>query len=206
VNKNQLKAIQIAKQILQSIKPRVGIAEKELAQEIRKLLKKHGARSAFRILVGSGENAAIPHCYATNKKIMPGELVMVDFGANYKGYCSDVTRTFVMGKPNKKQKKLLSLVKAAQKKAIKQVKAGVKCSIIDKVARDHLKGHYFIHSTGHGVGKKVHQKPRISLASKERLKAGQVITIEPGIYIKGWGGVRIEDMVLVTKRGCKILT
>ncbi len=206
MNKNQLKAIQIAKQIFKSIKPRVGITEKELAQEIRKLLKEHGARSAFRILVGSGKNAAIPHCYATNKKIKPGELVMVDFGANYKGFCSDITRTFVMGKPSKKQKKLLSLVKAAQKKAIKQVKAGVKCSIIDKVARDHLKGHYFIHSTGHGIGKKVHQKPRISLKSKETLKAGQVITVEPGVYLKGWGGVRIEDMVLVTKKGCKVLT
>jgi len=221
VNKNQLKAVQIAQEILKAIKPRVGITEKQLAQEIKRLLKKHKAKSAFRLLVGSGKNSAVPHCYATSKKIKPGELVMVDFGANYKGYCSDVTRMFVMGKPDKRQKWLLTIVKQAQKKAIKMVRAGRPCSEIDKAARDYIKkqcfkycgiikqdcpGDCFIHSTGHGIGKKVHQLPRISLKSRARLKAGQIITIEPGVYVKGWGGVRIEDMVLVTKKGCKVLT
>jgi Xaa-Pro aminopeptidase len=221
VNKFQLKAVQIAAKVLRVIKPRVGMTEKQLAQEIKTLLGKHGARSAFRILVGSGKNSAVPHCCPKHKKIKTGELVIVDFGANYKGYCSDLTRTFVMGNPDKRKKMLLKVIRTAQARAIKIVKEGRRCFEVDQQARDYIKrqcvkycgiirkncpGDCFIHSTGHGIGRKVHQAPKISLRNKNRLKAGQVITVEPGIYIKGWGGIRIEDMVLVTKRGARVLT
>jgi Xaa-Pro dipeptidase len=146
---------------------------------------------------------------------------MVDFGACYQGYRSDVTRTFVMGKPDKRQAMLIKIVSQTQKKAIQAVKAGVLCGTIDKTARDFIKKHCFkhcqvskklcpgdcfIHSTGHGIGMKTHQFPRISLKSKTRLKNGMIITIEPGVYVKGWGGVRFEDMVRVTKSGAEILT
>jgi len=126
-------------------------------------------------------------------------------GARYRGYCADLTRTFFLGTPNKRLKKIYAIVLAVQKKQIALVRAGASCAAIDQKGRDLLKKHrlgkYFTHSTGHGVGLKIHQKPRISYKSKEVLKAGQVITIEPGVYIKGLGGVRIEDMLIVTKNG-----
>lgn len=135
---------------------------------------------------------------------------MIDFGAVYNGYRSDMTRTVIVGKFSKRQKRIYFVVKEAQKRAIFAVKAGVRCSEVDHAAREYIRqkgfGKYFVHSTGHGIGKRVHQAPKISKRNRRRLKEGMVITVEPGIYIKGWGGVRIEDMVLVTKRGCKVLT
>ena len=135
---------------------------------------------------------------------------MIDFGALYHGWRSDITRTFLPEKPAARQKKLYAIIKQAQARGIKAVKAGVTCRCVDLAARDYIKergfGQNFIHTTGHGVGRRIHEQPKISFRNRHKLKAGQVITIEPGIYIKGWGGVRIEDMVLVTKTGCRLLT
>lgn len=210
LNKSQLKAIGIADRAYSRLKIKAGMTEKDVARQIIFSLQKYKAKPSFRILVGSGKRSAIPHCFATGKRIKQGELVVIDFGAVYNGYRSDMTRTVIVGKPSKRQKRIYSAVKQAQKMAILAVKAGVRCSEVDREAREYIQqkgfGKYFIHTTGHGIGKRVHQAPKISRRNNRKLKAGMVITIEPGIYIKGWGGVRIEDMVLVTKKGCKVLS
>ena len=210
MNRHQLRAVKIANQIFGLITFDPGDTEKKVASRIEAFLKGFDAKPAFRTIVASGKRSAKPHGFATGKKIKKGETVKIDFGALYKGWRSDITRTFFVGRPAKRQKRIYKIVKGAQIKAIKAVKAGVECRIVDKAARDYMKLHgvdkHFIHSTGHGIGRKVHENPKINLRNHNKLKAGQVITIEPGIYIKGWGGVRIEDMVLVKKDGCEVLT
>lgn len=210
MNPAQQKAVEITRQILARLFVGAGLKERDVAEWIRLELCRHSAKPAFRTIVASGRRSAFPHGRATNKTIKNGDLVVVDFGALYQSERSDVTRTFIIGRPNVRQKKIYAIVKEAQRRAINAVKAGVTCAEIDRAARDYIKskklGHCFIHTTGHGVGKKIHQGPKISLRNKNKLQAGMVITIEPGVYIKGWGGVRIEDMVLVTKEGHKILT
>ena len=210
MNKDQLKAVWIAETILDRLVFRVGEKESDVAFRLESLLKGFGAKPAFKTIVASGPRSAKPHGYATSKIIRKGELVMIDFGALYNGWRSDITRTFRPEKPTDKQKKIYTIIKQAQARAIKAVKAGVTCRSVDLAARDYIKeqgyGPYFIHTTGHGVGRKIHEAPKISRRNRHKLKAGQVITIEPGIYIKGWGGVRIEDMVLVTRTGCRLLT
>ncbi len=221
MNPAQKKAVDAARKIFSALEIRAGQSEKDIAKWLKCQLKILGAKPAFRIIVASGKRSVNPHACPTEKKIKVGEHVVVDFGALCQGYCSDITRTFFVGKPSKRQRKIYRIVKNAQLKAIKTVKAGVRCCEIDRVARDYIKqrcsvrcyvrqekcpGDCFIHTTGHGIGRKVHQKPKISLKNRGRLKAGQVITIEPGIYIKGWGGMRIEDMVEVTRKGSRVLT
>jgi Xaa-Pro aminopeptidase len=210
MHKSQRKAVRIADRVFSSLKIEKGQREREVAEEIKDLLVRFGAKPAFRIIVASGKRAAKPHGFATNKKVASGDFVVIDFGALYNGYRSDITRTFVVGKPGSRQKKIYRVVKEAQERAIKAVRAGRACREIDAEARGYIKkqgfGKYFIHNTGHGIGKKVHEAPKLSKNNRAKLRKGMVITIEPGIYIKGWGGVRIEDMVLVTKRGGKILT
>ncbi len=210
MNTSQRKAISIAKRVFSLLKIKPGQTEKEIVSQIKTLLKKFGARPAFRIIVASGKRSAKPHGCATAKVIKRGELVVIDFGALYNSYRSDMTRTYIVGKPTSRQKKVYQIVKAAQNKALKAVRTGRRCCEVDQAARDYIAkqgfGKYFIHTTGHGIGKKVHQAPKISRKNRNKLKANAVIAIEPGIYIKGWGGVRIEDMVLVTRTGCKVLT
>lgn len=210
LNKSQLKAIGIAEQVFKKLNITGGQKEKEVANQIKTLLKEYGARPAFRIIVASGKRSAKPHGFASKKRIKRGDLVVIDFGALYNGYRSDITRTFVIGRPTQKQRKVFRIVREAQRRGIKAVKAGRTCCEVDRAARGYIEkrgfGKNFIHTTGHGIGKKVHQAPKISKRNRNRLRMGMVITIEPGIYIKGWGGVRIEDMVLVTERGCKVLT
>lgn len=189
--------------ILPFIKP--GVTEEYIARKIKKLIIKNGGdkQLAFKPLVCSGKRTALFHGPTSKRKIKNNEPVYLDFGAKYKGWCADLTRTIFIGKPNKRLLEIYNIVKKVQKKQINMVKPGVRTAEIDRKGREILKQYnldkYFIHSTGHGVGKQVHQKPRISFKSNELLKAGQVITIEPGIYIKGLGGVRLEDMILVAK-------
>lgn len=210
MNQDQRRAVRLAVACLKQLKIVPGETEKDIANKIYVFLKHHHSRPAFRTIVGSGKRTVIPHCFATNKVIKKGELVMVDFGAVWNGWRSDLTRMFVMGKPTAKQEIIIRIVKNAQLRAIKAVKPGITINKIDKIARDYIAangyGKCFIHTTGHGIGKKVHQAPKISRHNRNRLRVGMVKTIEPGIYIKGWGGVRIEDMVEVTKNGYRVLT
>lgn len=184
--------------------------ESDVAGQIKLQLKRFHAKPAFKTIVASGIRAALPHGWATSKRIREGELIVIDFGALYNGYRSDITRTVIVGKANSRQKRIWQIVRTAQAKAIRAVKPGKRCCDVDRAARGHITrqgfGKYFIHTTGHGIGRKVHQAPKISSKNQRRIKEGMVLTIEPGIYIKGWGGVRIEDMVLVTRSGCKVLT
>lgn len=190
---------------------RIGVREKQVADAYEFEVKKSGAdKIAFDIIVASGKRSALPHGVASNKKIGEKELVVIDFGLQYQGYNTDETCTMVSGTPTPKQKEVFAVVKTAHDLAIAQIKPGVSSRRVDMVARDYIAkkglGKYFGHGTGHGVGLAIHEEPRISTGKDEVLEEGMVFTIEPGVYIPNWGGVRIEDMVLVTGNGCEILT
>jgi Xaa-Pro aminopeptidase len=221
MNPAQAKAIQIACRVMADLSLQAGQTEIEIADWIKHEISARGAKPSFDIIVAAGQRSLDPHARPTHRRIKNGEQVMVDLGAKYEGYCSDITRTFFVGHPTEKFTHFYNVVKTAQQRAIKEVRAGAFCRAVDIAAREYIKrycfhachisekkctGDCFIHTTGHGVGRKIHQLPRISLKSRARLKAGMVITVEPGIYIKGWGGIRIEDMVLVTKTGGRVLT
>ena len=210
MNSYQNKAVKIADNTLKSLKIIPGQTERDLACSIRKQLKKEGAdREAFKIIVASGKRSGKVHGFATGKIIRRKDVVVVDIGALYKGFRSDITRTYILGKPTRMQKKIYRLLLKAQSSALIKVKAGVECRAVDLAARSVIRkagfGNFFKHTTGHGIGRKTHEAPRISRKNRNKLKAGQVITIEPGIYFKKWG-MRIEDMVMVTNRGYKLLT
>ncbi len=196
-------------QILPLIKP--GVREVELAAELDYRMRCNGGRgSAFPTIVASGERSALPHAAPSDKKIRAGDLLTIDYGTLYEGYCSDETCTFVVGKAGARQKKLYRLVHQAHDRAIDALAAGRTGRDIDAVARDYLKtagcGKYFTHGTGHGVGMAVHEFPSISSASDTVLERSMVVTVEPGLYIPGWGGIRIEDTVAVGKDGCEYIT
>ncbi|WGS64821.1 M24 family metallopeptidase [Marinitoga aeolica] len=189
----------------------VGMTEKEFAAKLEYNMKLFGADNyAFETIVASGFRGALPHGIASNKKIENGELVVIDFGAYANGYNSDITRTIAVGKISEKQKEIYNLVLKAQTAAIKSAKPGMRYSDLDKVARDIISengyGEFFNHSLGHGVGLEVHESPRVSKASDIISKPGDIITIEPGIYLPGELGVRIEDDILITEDGCEVLT
>jgi Xaa-Pro aminopeptidase len=189
----------------------VGAKEYEVAAEIEYAMRKRGSSGvAFETIVASGVCSAFPHGGCSDRKIREGDLVVVDVGATYKSYRSDMTRTFVAGKPSEKQKKLYQIVKAAQEKAFEAVKSNVKAADVDGVAREVIAdagyGDYFVHGLGHGVGLEVHEPPTLSPDSKDVLAEGNVVTVEPGIYLVGYGGIRIEDTVLVQRNGAEKLT
>ena len=207
-------AAKITDQAYQSFlkKVKIGMSEKDLAELIEALLKKQGAEKlSFDTIVVSGQNGALPHGQPSEKLIREGELITVDFGCKYQGFCSDFTRTFATGEEiNLQLKEIYQIVQQAQWKGIQAVKSGLKCSEIDQIVRKYIqaKGYneYFVHSTGHGLGIEVHEEPSISAKDKTILQPGMIITIEPGIYIPNLGGVRIEDDVLVTENGYELLT
>lgn len=192
------------------IKP--GFSERQVALQLEENLKKEGCYSIpFDIIVASGRNSALPHAKPTEKKIKPGDLVVVDWGGEAGGYFSDMTRSFlIQGKDISRKKEIYETVLQANIQAILSVVSGLSSRMIDKAARDSIKkagyADFFGHGTGHGVGLGVHELPRISRLGREYVKAGMVFTIEPGVYIPEIGGVRIEDMVLVEKSGCRVLT
>lgn len=194
---------------LKLIKP--GITELSIATELEFFARKLGAKSkAFEFIVASGENSAIPHHSSGSKKIQSNDIVLLDIGVNFNGYMSDMSRTIFVGKPSGEQKEVYNLVLKAQELAISSVKPGVLFSKIDSAIRGFINStkykNKFIHSIGHGVGLEIHEEPFGSSKSKDILKEGMVLTIEPGIYLDGKFGVRIEDMLLVTKEGCENLT
>jgi Xaa-Pro dipeptidase len=189
----------------------LGKRECEVAAEIEYAMRKRGSYgTSFDTAVSSGASSAFPHGGCSDRKICAGDLVVIDFGAIYKAYCSDMTRTLVPGKPSEKQQKLHEIVRKAQEKAYAAIKPNAKTSDVDAVARRVIEqagyGDYFVHGLGHGVGLDIHEPPTLNPASNERLQAGNVITNEPGIYIPSYGGVRIEDTILVTKNGAEKLT
>jgi Xaa-Pro aminopeptidase len=206
------KATQITDRVFESllgdIKP--GVSEMDIAAEIGYRHKKFGAEGdSFDPIVASGERSALPHGRASSKKIKKGDFVTLDIGCIADGYTSDMTRTVVVGKASSEQKKIYNTVLQAQTKACEAVAPNVDCSALDAIARkiitDGGYGDKFTHSLGHGIGLEVHSFPHVTKTSKDRLVPGNIITIEPGIYITGYGGVRIEDDVVVTAEGHEIL-
>jgi len=195
--------------VLPLVKP--GISERQLALELEMEMRKAGADDkAFEFIVASGERGALPHGRPTDRLLQSGELVTVDFGACCAGYNSDETVTLAVGKPDGKLLEIYRVVKEAHDLAIDAVRPGVACSLLDAVARQHIEncgfGEYFGHGLGHGVGLEVHEKPVVSSRSRQQLQEGMIITVEPGIYIPGVGGVRIEDLLVVTADGCRMLS
>ncbi len=206
------KALRIAERafekLLEMIKP--GVSEKDLAVELEYQMAKLGSEKiAFETIVASGERGALPHGKASNKKVKHGEFIVFDFGSVYEGYHSDITRTIFLGEPREEEILIYNIVLEAQKRVEEIIGEGLECSFVDRVARDIISenglGNYFGHGLGHGVGLEIHELPRLSPKSNIILKEGMVVTVEPGVYIPGKFGIRIEDLVVVGKKGSKIL-
>jgi Xaa-Pro aminopeptidase len=207
------KAAILAGEVLESVLPLVkpGVRESEIGAEIEYRMKKRGASGAsFESIVASGKRAALPHARPTAKRVTKSELVVLDLGAILGHYCSDITRTVYVGRAPRRIREWYNAVQAAQQAAVSAVKAGATCGEVDAAARGVLKKSgldaYFVHSTGHGLGLEVHEDPRVARDQAIRLEAGNVITIEPGVYVEGVGGIRIEDDVAVLPRGNEVLT
>ncbi len=197
-------------QILPLIKP--GVLERDLATELEYRMKKLGAEGvAFETIVASGVRSSLPHGVASDKPLEQGDLVTFDFGALYQGYCSDMTRTVMVGEPTDKQREIYGIVLEAQKRGVAACRPGITGKELDAVCRSYIAekgyGEYFGHGTGHGVGRFIHEGPRVSQRGGDVvLQPGMVVTVEPGIYLPGWGGVRIEDMLLITESGAESFT
>ncbi|MDQ0058308.1 M24 family metallopeptidase [Paenibacillus harenae] len=195
--------------ILNIIKP--GMRESDIALEMEVFMRSHGATSSsFDTIVASGERSALPHGVASDRLVGQDEFVKLDFGAYYQGYCSDLTRTVVVGTPTEKHREIYSIVLEAQLHALECIKPGISGREADALARDVIAkygyGDLFGHGTGHGLGMEIHESPRLSKLSETILTPGMTVTVEPGIYIPGFGGVRIEDDIVITETGIKILT
>jgi Xaa-Pro aminopeptidase len=188
-----------------------GVVEQEIALEMEFFMKRTGVQAlGFDIIIASGKRSALPHGRASEKRIEEGDFILIDFGSDFSGYHSDQTRTLICGKPSPKQENIYQIVRDAHDKAIEKVRPGIPICEVDSAARDYIQdqgyGDYFGHGTGHGIGLAVHEDPAVNIENKDLLREGMVFTIEPGIYIPDWGGVRIEDMVRVTSQGSEVLT
>lgn len=195
-------------ELLNIIKP--GMTEKEVSAHISYLQKSFGADGdSFDSIVASGVRSAFPHARPTDKKIQSGELLKLDFGSTYEGMKSDMTRTIAISRISEECKNIYAIVKEAQQRALDTVKAGINTKVLDASARDFIKekgfGNNFGHGLGHGLGYDIHEKPSVNERSDYILEVNNIITIEPGIYVEGLGGVRIEDDVIVKEYGCEIL-
>jgi Xaa-Pro aminopeptidase len=190
---------------------RPGVREREIAAELDYQMARLGAeKTAFETIVAAGARSALPHAHPTAHRFEANELLLIDMGACLDGYMSDMTRVCFAGVPPRRVVRLYKAVAEAQLAALDAVRPGATTVQVDGAAREVLKGHglekEFMHSTGHGLGLEIHEGPKVAKKDKSKLKAGMVITIEPGAYIEGFGGVRIEDTVLVTANGCEVLT
>ena len=190
---------------------REGVSERDLALELEFFVRKNGAEGmAFQQITASGYRSAMPHGTASPKLLAEGELLTMDFGAMLSGYCSDITRTVAVGRADKKMEEIYSIVLEAQMAGIAAIRQGIPASEVDRASREVIGGYgygeNFRHSTGHGLGLQIHENPRLSSRDDTVLKKGMVVTVEPGIYLPGWGGVRIEDTVVVEENGCRVLT
>lgn len=208
------KAAEIADAALAEIMPKIkiGVTESELALELEFAMKRLGAEAlSFDTILAAGPNGALPHAKPTDRRLESGDFLVIDFGAVWKGYHSDMTRTFAIGEISEKQREIYGITLKAQLAALEAVRPGKTGAEIDAIARDIISeagyGDKFGHGLGHGVGLAIHEGPTLSWrATDQRLEPGMLVTIEPGIYLPGWGGVRIEDLVVVTEDGCDILT
>jgi Xaa-Pro aminopeptidase len=195
--------------VLKAIRP--GVKETEVAAELEYAARRAGADGmSFETIIASGPRSALPHGRASEAVIPASGFVVCDFGVILAGYCSDMTRTVYVGRPNDEMRRVYAAVREAQQAALDAVRAGVSAGEVDRAARKVLRHNglakHFTHSTGHGVGLEIHEAPRLAAGQNDVLQAGMVITIEPGAYLPGVGGVRIEDLVVVTDQGCQMLT
>ncbi|MDR3111860.1 MAG: aminopeptidase P family protein [Elusimicrobiota bacterium] len=205
-------ACRIVSQVCDEIKVelKAGLTELDIHYRILEFFAKNKVYESFTPIVASGKNSANPHHRSSDRKVKENDIVLIDIGCVYKGYCSDLTRTYFLGKIPEIQKNVWNIVKKSQKKAILLAKAGVFALEIDNAARGIISDagykENFIHTTGHGVGVEIHESPRLSAKTKERLQKNFTVTIEPGIYLNGQFGVRIEDTVLIKNNNCEVLT
>ena len=195
--------------IMKTLRP--GLTEREVAVDLEVFMRRAGAeRISFESVLASGPRSALPHGRATGRVMAVGDLVTLDFGAVHDGYASDITRTVVLGKPDDRQRQIYEIVREAQQRALEAIRPGASSRQVDMVARTVIAGagfgDAFGHALGHGLGLDVHEGPRLSPRDDTVLEPGMVLTVEPGIYLPGWGGVRIEDDVVVTAEGCRVLT
>jgi Xaa-Pro aminopeptidase len=190
---------------------RVGMTELEIAGVLESALRQSGSDGfAFPSIVASGPNAALPHARPTSRVVTRGDLLLLDFGARAEGYCSDITRTFVVGPASAEQQEVHDVVRLANERAVRAVRPGISGRDADGVARGYIEdrgfGELFGHSLGHGIGLEIHEAPRLAKTAENPLVEGAVVTVEPGIYRPGWGGVRIEDDVHLGAGGAQVLT
>jgi Xaa-Pro aminopeptidase len=190
------------------IKP--GLTEEDVLAKLEAFVKKHGAGFSFPSIIASGPNSCFPHAHVSRRKIRNNEIVLLDTGIDIGGYKSDLTRITILGKIAPRIREVAEIVKDAQRRAITKIKAGEPVALADQEARNHFKTYdleqYFGHSLGHGVGLEIHESPRLSTKSPAVFKTGMVVTVEPAVYIPNKFGIRIEDMVLVTDKGCEVLS
>jgi len=196
----------VFQQVYADIRP--GMTEVEIALAVETTMRRMGAESpSFETIVAFGPNAAKPHAVPTDRALRPGETVLIDMGLVLDGYCSDMTRTFVVGQADQTFVERLRLVRRAQMAGMEAIRDGVTCREVDRAARGIIRdagyGDFFGHALGHGVGLNVHEGPRLGSASRKKLRSGMVVTVEPGIYIPDWGGIRLENMVVVRDDGCE---
>lgn len=206
-------AIKITRQAFLHLKGQIkpGRRAIDLAREVEHFIRLKGASNAsFDLIIAPGKDSSKPHAPISGQIIKNNQLILADMGVTFKEYNSDLTRTIFLGKIPSNLKKIKEIVTKAQSQAIKAIKPGVEIALLDKIARDYITaqgyGQNFLHSLGHGVGLQVHESPAINSQNLQQLREGMVFTVEPGIYLPGVGGVRIEDMVLVTKKGCAVLS
>ena len=199
---------EVFQEVYAGLKP--GLTEKQLALQIETTMRLKGAEGpSFETIVAAGPNGALPHAVPTDRPLKKGDLVVIDMGLKLDGYCSDMTRTVVLGRPDQRTTDLFRLVRRAQRAAIALIRDGVTARDVDRAARRIIEeaghGKHFGHGLGHGVGLAVHEAPSLNRRSRKKLKTGMVVTVEPGIYLPGWGGIRLENMVVVRKKGCEVL-
>ncbi|MEA5014073.1 MAG: Xaa-Pro peptidase family protein [Candidatus Limiplasma sp.] len=207
------KACQITGEAFERLLPQIkeGMTEKELAALLEYDMRSHGADGiAFSSIVAAGANGSLPHAVPSDAKLKKGDMITLDFGAKAGGYCADMTRTVALGEPSQEMKRVYQVVQEAQRLAQEAVAAGKSCKAVDAIARDYINSQgyegRFGHGLGHSLGIEIHENPRFNTQSEAILQEGQLMTVEPGVYLPGIGGVRIENTVVVTKDGCIALT
>ena len=206
------RALALAESAFERMLPEItpGRTEADLAWALERILRESGAEGlSFPIITAAGTNAALPHAVPGDRKIAAGEPLLFDWGVRLDGYCSDISRTVSVGEPDETFRKVFAAVHDAQQKAIDAIRPGVRGKAVDKVARDHIDqcgfGDHFGHGLGHGAGLAIHEAPRLSPVRDDILEPGMVFTVEPGIYLPKWGGVRLENMVVLREDGPEVL-